>query len=201
MKRIILFTSILLFAFTFLNAQSDNTKDIETLFERPSKIRGYIGPITNITTLDGETAYMSGVHAAGIFNDHFVLGFYNMDIENNVWSNKDNYIGSTIDFEHKGLWLGYIFMPKSLIHFNTNVQLGKGNLEIYDNIMDQWILDDMVFVVTPSIEAELNITKFLRIGIGANYQFTMDVDKFANYSDDDFSNFGGFVTFKFGWFK
>lgn len=201
MKKISLLFTIIFVALTSINAQTDNSDDIETLFQKPSKIRGYVGPLTNYTLLDGETAYMSGVHAAGIFNDHFVLGFYKLDMENNIWSNNDNYIGSTIDFDHKGLWLGYIFMPKKVVHFTTNVQLGKGNLEIYNNLIDTWIEDDMVFVITPSIEAEFNIAKFLRIGVGANYQFALDVDKFMNYTDDDFSDFGAFVTFKFGWFK
>lgn len=198
MKRVFLLT-IITFAFTALFAQEDG--DIETLLTKPSKIRGYVGSLTNTTTLDGETAYMSGMHAAGIFNDHFVLGFYNMEIENNVWSNNDSYIGSTVDFNHKGLWIGYIFMPKSILHFTTNAQIGKGHLEIYNSNLDNWITDDMILVLTPSIEAEFNVAKFFRVGIGANYRFTYDVDQIENYSDNDFSGFGAFVSLKFGWFK
>lgn len=200
MKKIFLL-SIISLAFTVLYAQDEQKPEIETIFTKPSKIRGYISSINNTTTLDGETAYMSGMHAAGIFNDHFVLGFYNLDLENNVFSNNDNYIGSTVDFGHKGLWIGYIFMPKRIIHFTANAQIGKGNLEIYDSTIDNWVEDDMVFVLTPSIEAEVNIAKFFRVGIGANYRFALDVDKFANYNDQDFSGMGAFVTLKFGWFK
>ena len=197
MKRIVLLITIITIAVTNINAQDD----IETLFEKPSKIRGYVGPITNVTSLDGENAYMNGVHAGGIFNDHFVLGFYKLDLENSIWSNNDNYIGSTVDFDHKGLWLGYIFMPKRVIHFTTNVQLGKGNLEVYDSTIDNWIEDDQVFVAIPSIEVELNLAKFLRLGIGANYRFTFDVDRLGNYKESDFNDLGVFATLKFGWFK
>lgn len=182
-------------------AQETQKENIETLFGKPSKVRGYIGSLNTTTNLDGETAYMSGAQAAGIFNDHFIFGLYRLDLENNVFSNNLSYIDSKIDFEHKGFILGYIFMPKRILHFNTNVQLGKGSLDIYDNVFDTWIDDDLVFVVTPSLEAELNITKFLRIGIGANYRFTFDVDQYANYTDEDFSDFGAFVSFKFGWFR
>lgn len=207
MKKTILLI-LLACVYTFAGAQEEKparpaggNDDIETIFSKPSKIRGYIGPLTNITTIDGETAYMSGINAAGIFNDHLIVGFYRVDLENNIFSNNNNYAGSTLNFDHKGLWLGYIFMPKRIIHFNTNVQLGKGNLEIYDDILDSWIDDDLVFVVAPSIEAEFNIAKFLRVGIGANYRFAFDVDKFDNYSDSDFSDFGAFVSLKFGWFR
>lgn len=200
MKKIFLLLA-LISTFSLLNAQEEDPNNIETLFKKPSKIRGYVGSLTNTTTLDGELAYMSGATAAGIFNDHFILGFYKLELENNVFSNNDNYVGSTMDFDHKGIWLGYIFMPKRMIHFNANVQAGKGNLEIYDDIADSWIEDDFVFTLTPSLEAEFNVAKFLRVGIGANYRFVFDVDRFDNYDNNDFSDLGAFISFKFGWFN
>ena len=199
MKKIFLLLLIFVSA-GYLSAQEEES-DIETLFQKPSKIRGYIGPLTNITSLDGETAYMSGINVAAIFNDQYVLGFYRLDLENNIFSNNDNYIGSRMNFDHKGSWLGYIFMPKRMVHFNANVRAGKGNLEIYDDVLDEWIEDDFLFVLTPSIEAEFNVAKFLRVGVGANYRFTFDVNGFDNYNDSDFSDLGAFVSFRFGWFK
>jgi len=200
MKKIFLIL-LLISTIGYLSAQEKKNDNIETLFSKPSKVRGYIGSLTNITTLDGKTAYMSGVNVAGIFNDHFILGLYKLDLENSIFSNNDNYIGSSINFDHKGLWLGYVFMPKRMIHFNANVQAGKGNLEIYDASLNSWLEDDFVFVITPSLEVEFNVAKFLRVGIGANYRFALDVNEFNNYDDSDFSDLGAFVSFKFGWFK
>ncbi len=201
MKKIFLPILIFISSLGLLQAQDDHTENIKTILTKPSKVRGYIGPLTNITTLDGEVAYMTGIQAGGVFNDQFILGLYKVDLDNNIYSNNASYIGSSMDFDHKGIWLGYIFMPKSMIHFNANVQAGKGNLEIYDDFFDTWIEDDFIFVLTPSLEAEFNVAKFLRVGIGANYRLTFDVDRFENYSDKDFSEFGAFVSFKFGWFN
>jgi hypothetical protein len=201
MKNIVLPILILIGTFSFAQAQEDDKDQIKTILTKPSKVRGFIGPITNTTTLDGDVAYMTGVNAGGIFNDHFIFGFYKVDLENTVYSSNSSYNGSSMDFDHKGLWLGYIFMPQSMIHFNVNVQAGKGNLEIYDTIFDTWIEDDFIFVLTPSLEAEFNVAKFLRVGIGANYRLMFDVDRFDNYSDKDFSELGAFVSFKFGWFN
>lgn len=198
MKKIAL-SLLLMFSAGIILAQENN--DIETLFTKPGKIRGYLGPITNITTIDGENAYMQGFNAAAIFNDHLIVGFYNLNLENNIFSNNDEYIGDILDFEHRGLLLGYIFMPKKAIHFSASLQTGRGNIEIYDEPIDTWIEDKNVFILTPGIEAEFNITKFFRIGIGANYRLAMDVDQFNNYDNEDFSAPGGFISFKFGWFK
>jgi hypothetical protein len=106
-----------------------------------------------------------------------------------------------MEFDHRGLWLGYIFMPKRKIHFNTNLQVGKGELAIYDDPSDDWYEDDFIFVLTPSIEAEFNLAKFLRVGIGVNYRFAMDVNELNGYSDNDFSDFGTYFSLKFGWFN
>ncbi len=201
MKKILLLI-LLISTVSFVHAQEEiETDNIETFFSKPSKIRGYLGSITNFTSLDGESAYMNGFNAAAIFNDQVVFGFYNINLENNIFSNNDNYIGYEMDFEHRGLLLGYIFMPKSKIHFNTNLLIGKGEIDIYDDFIDAWLEDDVMFVLTPNIEIEFNVARFLRLGIGANYRFAFDVDKFDNYNNNDFSDLGVFVNLKFGWFR
>lgn len=200
MKKILLLI-LLISTVAFAHAQEEETDNIETFFSKPSKIRGYIGSITNITSLDGETAYMNGFNAAAIFNDQVVFGFYNINLENNIFSNNNNYIEYEMDFEHRGLLLGYIFMPKRKIHFNTNIQIGKGEINIYDDIFDTWIEDDIMFVLNPNVEIEFNVARFLRVGIAANYRFALDVDKFDNYNNKDFSGLGAFINLKFGWFR
>jgi hypothetical protein len=194
MKKIAISLLLMLSAGMILAQENDN---METIFNKPEKIRGYLGPIINITTLDGENAYMQGFNAAAIINDHLIVGFYNLNLENNIFSNNDEYVGDILDFEHRGLLLGYIFMPKKAIHFSASLQTGRGYIDMYNESID----DKNVFILTPGIEAEFNITKFFRIGIGANYRFAMEVDQFDNYDNEDFSAPGGFVSFKFGWFK
>jgi hypothetical protein len=194
MKKIAISLLLMLSAGMILAQENDN---METIFNKPEKIRGYLGPIINITTLDGENAYMQGFNAAAIINDHLIVGFYNLNLENNIFSNNDEYVGDILDFEHRGLLLGYIFMPKKAIHFSASLQTGRGYIDMYNESID----DKNVFILTPGIEAEFNLTKFFRIGIGANYRFAMEVDQFDNYDNEDFSAPGGFVSFKFGWFK
>lgn len=200
MKKTILLILIAC-SFNFVNAQDKKKDEVETIFSKPEKIRGYFSHINSISYINGETAYLSGMNAAGIFNDQFILGFYRLSLRDYVHSQDNNSVLTSLDFDHEGLWLGYIFMPKKVMHFNTNVQLGMGNLEVFDPTTDNWIEDDMIFVITPSIEAEFNIFKFFRLGIGANYRFTSEIDKATNFSNSDLSNFGGFISFKFGWFN
>lgn len=48
MKKILFFFTFIL-AVTFVQAQEEDGDNIQTFFSKPSKIRGYFGPITNIT--------------------------------------------------------------------------------------------------------------------------------------------------------
>lgn len=201
MKKLLL--TLLIMSFVGLTfAQEENEGDkIQTLVKAPAKIRGYIGSLMNYSTIDGETAYMSGFIASGIFNDKITLGFYSQTLESPMYSNDDNYLGADMNFEHHGISVGYIFMPKKVVHFTANLMAGKGSLEVYNDLTEEWVKDKIIFNLNPMVEAEINVFKFLRIGIGVNYNFAFDVDQVGGYTDDDFSGVGGNLSFKFGWFK
>ena len=201
MKKIFLLL-ILSTIILYTQAQEEENDNIQTVFKsKPEKIRGFAGPLINIIDLDGKTAYMGGFSAGIIFNGQFILGIYELEMQNTIFTDNTNYIGYKMDFDHKGIWLGYIFRSKNVIHFNTNLQVGKGNLEVYDDINDVWLEDDFTILLTPSVEAEFNIAKFFRVGIGANYRFAFDVNELDNYDNNDFSGIGAFISFKFGWFR
>ena len=110
MKKLIL-TLMILSVVGFSYAQEEDEK-MQTLIKAPSKIRGYVGALMNINTIDGEMAYMSGFIASGIFNDNILFGFYSQNLETPMYSNNDDYLGAEMDFEHHGISLGYVFMPK-----------------------------------------------------------------------------------------
>jgi hypothetical protein len=199
MKKLI-FTLLAISIVGLSFAQEEDDK-MQTLIKAPAKIRGYVGPLMNFTNIDGEFAYMSGFTASGIFNDKILFGFYSQTLETPVYSNNDNDLGADMNFEHQGISIGYIFMPKKMLHFTANLMAGKGSLEVYNDLTEEWVDDDIIFNLNPMIEAEINLFRFLRVGIGANYNFAFDVDQISGYTDNDFSGFGGNLSLKFGWFK
>jgi len=58
----------------------------------------------------------------------------------------------------------------------------------------------MMFLYTPSIELEFNIAKLFRVGAGVNYRFVFGTG-LPGYINNEFSGPGGFLSFRFGWFK
>ena len=197
-KKLVLF---LLIALPLLSLAQEE-EEIQTLFaNKPLKISGFGGPVVNLTSISNDFALVHGFSGAALFNQKFYAGFYVRQLENEF--SRHFITGNSYDFyfNHRGLWLGYIFMPKSVLHFNVGLQAGKGELEYEDPVLYNWYYDDFVLILQPSIEAEINLAKFMRVGLGVNFRFLNDVNEIPGYSNSDFSDIGGQISLKFGWFK
>ena len=191
-------SALILFCMMFLCMIEISAQDeeIQTLFgDRPLKITGFGGPFMNFTMLNKEFAYMMGGGGGIIIND-FMIGGYGIGLANTLlYENTDE----EISFGHGGFWIGYHLVPNRIVHSVIQVQLGWGGLNSKDRsgvLIDNL---DKVFIITPIIEAEMNITRFLRIGIGGSYRIAAFVDN--NFlSTNDLSGPGVNLAFKFGWF-
>lgn len=188
---------LLIFSATCLTPIFGQDEEMKTLFgDHPFKIGGFAGPFMSFTMANDEFAHMMGGGGCVLLNDFFIGG-YGIGITNNIpyASNAD----TKINFGHGGFWMGYNFMSNRLIHPVFDLKTGWGSIKEkteYDGDLDE---GDRIFVLTPTIGVELNVTRFFRIGVGANYQAVFLVDD-PNFSENDFSTPGAFLSFKFGAF-
>jgi hypothetical protein len=64
-------------------------------------------------------------------------------------------------FGHGGFWLGYVHRPSALIHLASSLKLGWGQISLYEETYHfdhyDYLAKDNVFVMTPMIEAEVNL--------------------------------------------
>ena len=194
MKKILL---IFLGIFFLLGLKAQEETEIQTLFgEGQVKISGFGGPFMNFSMIDNKFAHLMGGGGGILINDFF-FGGYGIGLTNSIEfeGNTNNELG----FAHGGFWLGYNFISKKLVHPSFHMQLGWG--KISQRLPSGGPLDkgDNVFVIIPTLEVEMNITKYFRISAGGNYRFVSFVDD-ENYSESDFMSPGVFLAFKFGWF-
>ncbi len=135
------------------------------------------------------------------FKDDFNLntgGFFTFEINNSLligWSGyKSDNMNNGRELEIKGndLLLGYVFHNDRVIHPLVYVQMGSSSLDIQD------VGTDRVFVAQPTVGAELNVTRFFRIGLEGGYRFFSNSD-IQGFSDKDFSSPVLGLRFKFGW--
>jgi hypothetical protein len=193
MKSTLIMLFLLLICAIKIHAQED---EFQTLFgNRPLKITGFGGPFMNFTVFNKEFAYMMGGGGGILIND-FMIGGYGLGLANTLLFDNSN---EEISFGHGGFWIGYHLMSNKLVHSVIQVQLGWGSLNSKDRSGVLINNLDKLFIVTPVIEAEMNITRFFRIGLGGSYRIAAFADN-SIISASEMSGPGVNLAFKFGWF-
>ena len=190
MKKVFLIPMILAMGLSVLAQEED---ELQTLFGRSTKVRGFFGPTLELTTLSGEFSAMLGA-GGGILLDDFFLGGYGVGLTNNSVMQEE------IEFGYGGLLVGYSFLANKPVHPGVSVLLGLGTVTSPDSFFE----DDNVWVITPTIEMEVNLARFMKASIGATYRFVGGISDSGaeqqGYSNQDFSGPAGIISLRFGWF-
>ncbi|MBV6426770.1 MAG: hypothetical protein KIPDCIKN_01283 [Haliscomenobacter sp.] len=171
----------------------------ETLFGRTTVVGGFGGPIVE-WGLNNKLGTAVGGGGGVIINDFF-LGFYGMgsiDFEKLLEDNQDI---DQLDLGHTGLWLGFTVPSFKLLHLYGSTRIGWGavNVDLNDPVIRYDDLDH-VFVVTPEIGAEINLTRWFRVAGAVGYRYLDGVNKNLGYSNDDFRGTYASMTLRFGGF-
>ena len=171
---------------------------IQTLLNPDTKIRGFGGPLMSFTVVNGEFAHIMGGGGGILLDDKVFFGGFGGGMTNNIQVNNNLYEDFNIQFGYGGLWIGYIHNGSSPFHPVASVQFGWGGVSMDDNA-DVSIYYDGFFVLNPTLELEMNLTQFMRAGIGGSYRLTGGVN-LDGLNDADFSGPEVQLNFKFGWF-
>lgn len=170
----------------------------ETLFNKARVVGGFGAPILEMGINNHLNTSVGG--GGGIVINSFFLGGYGLasvDFEELF----DNGEVEVLNIGHGGFWLGTTFQPYKILHLYTSARLGWGavNVDLQDN--NQRYSDiDKIFVATPELGIELNLTKWFRIAGTAGYRWVNGTSENRGYSDDDFSGAVATVALRFGWF-
>lgn len=186
-----------------LVAQEDD-EDFKTIFGNNNfTISGFGGPFMSFSAIGDEFVHEMG-GGGGVLLGNLFIGGYGIGKTNSIpYKPEEGDIEEyNLDFGHGGFWLGYIFMPKKAIHPVVHSTFGWGSLlknRKTDYGPDVNVSSNTVFVVSPTIEVEMNFARFFKFGIGANYRLVYGLNH-TPYTFSDFAKPGGFISFKFGWF-
>jgi hypothetical protein len=168
------------------------------------RVSGFGGPIMSYSTINGDFAFMMG-GGGGIIINNLFLGGYGEGVSNNLTltvknENDDgNYSIRDLSFGHGGFWVGYEIARKKIIHPVISSRIGWGNVSGYNTTSNRSFRDP-VFVVIPTISAEVNFTRFFKVNIGAEYRQTLNVNQITGMSNKDFSSLGVYMSCILGWF-
>ena len=196
MKKAILLGSFLTISLTLFSQE----KEYQTIFDNQDlRISGMGGPFMQFTVVAGEFGHMMGGGGAVMLNDFF-FGGYGLGLTNAIPDYMNPITNDRLSLGHGGFWLGYSLFGERPIHVSISSLIGWGEFGIMQYGEYYPYIRDKIFVITPTLEVELNLTRYFRIGAGASYNIYTMVDQMPGYKNSDLSAPGGFLSFKFGWF-
>jgi hypothetical protein len=169
-----------------------------------ARISGMGGPFMQFTSIGGDFAHMMGGGGAILVGD-FWFGGYGLGLTNHIYADKlrslpDYTTEDRLSASHGGFWIGYSLFGERPVHVAISSLIGWGQVGVIRDYYTAY--QDGVFVMSPTVEVELNLTRFFRLGVGASYNLYAFVHdgNIPGYDWTDFSSPGGFLSFKFGWF-
>ncbi len=109
-------------------------------------------------------------------------------IDDVTLNNGDN---QRLDFNFNGGFINYAFVPYKSIHPTLNLELGQGR------VISSTEGRDKTFTIQPSAGVEINVFRWMRLGLEGGYRFVRSVD-YAGLSSDDLSGAFGKASLKFG---
>lgn len=214
---------------TSLTGQETDKAEYRTLFDnqKPLNISGFGGPLIEFSSIGkDEFAVSVGGGGAVLINNVFFGGYgaglatiHHADLKiynpnQNKWT---DYSDNTINFGHGGFWAGAILKPHQAIHLSVSSKFGWGEISLIQEEFDEphlYLLADRVFVVTPQLEVEANLARWLKLNVGVGYRFVAGVNRTYDFYDanknfvekrdlykaKDFSKPEVTISFLFGWF-
>lgn len=176
-------------------------KEFQTIFDNQDvRISGMGGPFMQFTSVAGDFGFMMGGGGAVLIDDFF-FGGYGLGLTNAIPDYVNDNPSDRLTLGHGGFWLGYSLFGQKPIHLAFSTMLGWGEFGIMQYEEYYPYITDKLFVISPTVELEFNLTRYFRIGAGATYNIYTGIDESMHgYTNSDLSAPGGFLSFKFGWF-
>ena len=191
MKKLL---ALCVIGFILFPSYAQESEEIDVLFGKNTKVRGFVGPVIELTSISGDFSGLLGV-SGGVILDNFFIGGYGSGLTDQQQNEQD------VQFGYGGLFLGYGFMTNRTFHPSVSLVMGMGTVT---SLLADPFPDDNVYVLSPAIELEVNFTRFLKMSIGASYRIVggiSDDGAGSVFNNSDFSGPAGIVSFRFGWFE
>jgi hypothetical protein len=148
------------------------------------------GPKSQITKFGNSNSVVSGGVFGLEFGNALYLGYGSYSLTNDVqWDNVPN---QDFNFQWGGPVIAYSVNSWKRVHPVVSVQAGNGNVWFQENAKDK------VFIVQPGLGVELNVFRWLHIGLDGGYRFASDADV-ANVTDAQLSGAFGQLSLRFGY--
>jgi|AntRauTorckE5430_2_1112549.scaffolds.fasta_scaffold02664_1 hypothetical protein len=183
-------TILLAFVALMISATAFGQRD-ETLFNKLKFTGAWGGNAFNFAQIGENYTTLTGGYGGLEFGKDVFIGYGRLTSVGDFFL--DNTSSDRYSMSYSGLLLGYAPNAHKSLHLQTNLMVGGGSLRNLElNASDDFI------VVQPYVGVEVNVVRWMRIGIGGGYRAVFD-NSLPNINTANLSNAFGEVRFKFGW--
>lgn len=202
------FGLMLVFSTAAMGQGISNPEQIKSLFSKENEIKGFGGFDLTVTDLYKERSLLLGGYGGAIINKHVMFGLagYGLATENQFSHERASATYFNLEGGYGGLYLGAIIAPNEVVHLTVPVIFGAGAIHIIDknyfpfSYDKEYVLESTAFfVVKPGLQVEVNITSFLRVGLGASYRLVKGSD-LLEISDEQLTDWGATFSVRMGRF-
>ncbi|MFA6924267.1 MAG: hypothetical protein WC223_08425 [Bacteroidales bacterium] len=177
----------------------------------PRSIFSFTCPLAEGSKINNKYGISLGVVAGVLLNEKFYLGAYGYKLANtsSTFTKKDYLCEDGVhrdlklSFGHVGLIVGYYHSQEKPVHWGITSKIGMGTISLIDNGYGYYAkkyLNNSVYVVTPQLELEFDLSDWIKLNLGVGYRYTINVKNNA-YSQSDFNSPVVSLSFAFGKFR
>jgi hypothetical protein len=175
MKRFLLVSFTALF-FVLANAQ-DSIPGYNYLFKKENYYKNAWKCYSTLTFqhLCVKTNTMPGLEVGLAMNNNLMLGIYGQGTVGNFYN--ESYAGNfNVVFGEAGIMAGYLSEPNKTLHFGGLLKLGHVSMFADDEEIKIFkgfepVAKDKGIVYHPEVFSELNVSRYMKIRLGAGYSF------------------------------
>lgn len=165
----------------------------------------YLTPTAQATTLNGETAVLTGFRINWAVTPQLMLGLESYSLLNEVAADAPSPDGNTdVHFFYSGLSAEYAFAVTDRLSIAPRALIGGGEAHwrdgVWDGVIQRMDKDDehqTSLVLEPGLSTHLSLTSWLHVGVEGSYRFVTGGTSRV-ISQDDMSGFAGTFALRFG---
>lgn len=179
---------------------ANDEETAEALFSGQLRSSGYGAVSMKFTPLQGQFGTMVGGYGGWFINKTLLIGGGGYGLTTNITA--PSRPGENISFGYGGIVLEYVGASDKVFHYSVQTLVGWGGVGFYrprDFTIASRSSVSPLFVIEPSLMAELNVTNFLRLAVGGGYRIVTGV-QLDGLTNADVSNYSLSLNLKFGSF-
>ncbi|HEY3388975.1 MAG TPA: hypothetical protein VGK38_05350, partial [Prolixibacteraceae bacterium] len=192
--KILISTIMLLFSMIPVNGQSNRKTHLFT--DKSKDLSFFINPTFQFSEIAQQYCDIPGIRAGIIINKKLIIGgLYNFSLNDILIPETKG--GGKLQMKWGGLHFEYTLWPLQVVHLTVPFSAGIGQMKIAESQNATLTGNPNFYFTEPGLMIEINIWKYAKLGIGANYRYTGSVS-YNHLTANDLNGFSAVASVKFG---